>query len=109
MFRRGLRLIGRSFRAHPIPHAIAIVGAVLFAVSVVALSRAVAWVTDNVIVPGLGDDGVSDSRLATGFTVILLIALLRGAGAIVRRYYLCLLYTSPSPRDQRGSRMPSSA
>ena len=21
----------------------------------------------------------------------------------------CLLYTSPSPRDQRGSRMPSSA
>ena len=26
-----------------------------------------------------------------------------------RRFYVCLLYTSPSPRDQRGSRMPSSA
>ena len=25
------------------------------------------------------------------------------------RIYACLLYTSPSPRDQRGSRMPSSA
>ena len=24
-------------------------------------------------------------------------------------FYSCLLYTSPSPRDQRGSRMPSSA
>ena len=24
-------------------------------------------------------------------------------------YSCCLLYTSPSPRDQRGSRMPSSA
>ena len=24
-------------------------------------------------------------------------------------YTTCLLYTSPSPRDQRGSRMPSSA
>ena len=24
-------------------------------------------------------------------------------------FKLCLLYTSPSPRDQRGSRMPSSA
>ena len=23
--------------------------------------------------------------------------------------WVCLLYTSPSPRDQRGSRMPSSA
>ena len=26
-----------------------------------------------------------------------------------RRHINCLLYTSPSPRDQRGSRMPSSA
>ena len=25
------------------------------------------------------------------------------------QYNDCLLYTSPSPRDQRGSRMPSSA
>ena len=25
------------------------------------------------------------------------------------RFQSCLLYTSPSPRDQRGSRMPSSA
>ena len=27
----------------------------------------------------------------------------------LRRHIDCLLYTSPSPRDQRGSRMPSSA
>ena len=26
-----------------------------------------------------------------------------------KRFCACLLYTSPSPRDQRGSRMPSSA
>ena len=37
------------------------------------------------------------------------------AGYSVEDFYylsratLCLLYTSPSPRDQRGSRMPSSA
>ena len=30
-------------------------------------------------------------------------------GEILRRREACLLYTSPSPRDQRGSRMPSSA
>ena len=29
--------------------------------------------------------------------------------AIINGYDICLLYTSPSPRDQRGSRMPSSA
>ena len=28
---------------------------------------------------------------------------------LVKRYYGCLLYTSPSPRDMRRSRMPSSA
>ena len=27
----------------------------------------------------------------------------------IRFIHICLLYTSPSPRDQRGSRMPSSA
>ena len=27
----------------------------------------------------------------------------------LNKYGTCLLYTSPSPRDQRGSRMPSSA
>ena len=28
---------------------------------------------------------------------------------VLARVRTCLLYTSPSPRDQRGSRMPSSA
>ena len=29
--------------------------------------------------------------------------------SLIAEHYHCLLYTSPSPRDQRGSRMPSSA
>ena len=33
-----------------------------------------------------------------------------GAEVFMRKWHKdCLLYTSPSPRDQRGSRMPSSA
>ena len=34
-----------------------------------------------------------------------------GFNSLVEREFfeICLLYTSPSPRDQRGSRMPSSA
>ena len=31
------------------------------------------------------------------------------ANLLGHKRYTCLLYTSPSPRDQRGSRMPSSA
>ena len=34
---------------------------------------------------------------------------LREETMMVEEVYPCLLYTSPSPRDQRGSRMPSSA
>ena len=30
-------------------------------------------------------------------------------GSFTPKVWICLLYTSPSPRDQRGSRMPSSA
>ena len=40
------------------------------------------------------------------------LAMLRGSSEGILRVGLsfdCLLYTSPSPRDQRGSRMPSSA
>ena len=33
----------------------------------------------------------------------------RSIQSIGGKYITCLLYTSPSPRDQRGSRMPSSA
>ena len=33
----------------------------------------------------------------------------RDRRVMVDRFGVCLLYTSPSPRDQRGSRMPSSA
>ena len=32
-----------------------------------------------------------------------------GGVALDDRYYACLLYTSPSPRDPKTSRMPSSA
>ena len=36
-------------------------------------------------------------------------ALVGGRYADIAQAHDCLLYTSPSPRDQRGSRMPSSA
>ena len=31
------------------------------------------------------------------------------SGVVILGYFICLLYTSPSPRDKRQSRMPSSA
>ena len=37
------------------------------------------------------------------------VAAIHIYSALKERWNFCLLYTSPSPRDQRGSRMPSSA
>ena len=44
-------------------------------------------------------------RLGNDFTFRDLLTFKMKMG----KYNFCLLYTSPSPRDQRGSRMPSSA
>ena len=71
-------------------------------------------------IDGSPDDQASSDR-KTSTSVILMIAglglLIYGGQQVtksareVARYFgmSCLLYTSPSPRDQRGSRMPSSA
>ena len=37
------------------------------------------------------------------------VAVVSDGSAVLGLGNICLLYTSPSPRDQRGSRMPSSA
>ena len=39
----------------------------------------------------------------------LILQVSKGARAYANHTYLCLLYTSPSPRDAHESRMPSSA
>ena len=51
--------------------------------------------------------------LATGYLAAVILSdgaiLLRPSQEALERHESCLLYTSPSPRDMRRSRMPSSA
>ena len=49
--------------------------------------------------------GIMTGRIGVGFTDMNFV----GNGITVTGYGTCLLYTSPSPRDKRQSRMPSSA
>ena len=55
--------------------------------------------------------GVGQSETVVhGMVDVFVVLLLAGAGDELQGIKKgCLLYTSPSPRDQRGSRMPSSA
>ena len=60
-------------------------------------------VLDGIIGGQNGGLGLTAADVALG----LKAALDNGVGNALSN--VCLLYTSPSPRDQRGSRMPSSA
>ena len=46
---------------------------------------------------------------ARGVAAKALVGLVRGYQKYLSPLKICLLYTSPSPRDKRQSRMPSSA
>ena len=69
------------------------------------------WISDQN--PGnekMQEIGLAIREGATAFLVreykVLTIFVLTVAALL---YWVCLLYTSPSPRDKRQSRMPSSA
>ena len=51
-----------------------------------------------------GSDTLSDIE-----AICAALAKEAGYKTVFKQSNICLLYTSPSPRDQRGSRMPSSA
>ena len=56
--------------------------------------------------------GVAQMLIGNSVTLEFIGVLLQGTGGgtiVMAIYFLCLLYTSPSPRDRTRSRMPSSA
>ena len=55
----------------------------------------------SVIVNAAWENGIEPHRIAKMSGI--------GCSSKTPAYYLCLLYTSPSPRDNTTSRMPSSA
>ena len=80
------------------------------AVRLIGMNTSQSSQTDSrftVVIVGSGVSGLTCAwQLQTaGLNVVLLEARKRIGGRVLT----CLLYTSPSPRDKRQSRMPSSA
>lgn len=88
--RRGIRLILRSFKADPKNHAIAMAGAILFALTLVQFTRTISWATDNTVVPALSGETVTATNAFASAGAVMGIILLRGVGEALRRYFLAI-------------------
>ena len=84
--RRGYRLIMRSVRAHPVSHALALVGALGFVATTVGIAWLLGWITDNVIIAEEAD------RTGPAVAAILVIgvSIATGVSVLMRRWFLAM-------------------
>ena len=73
VFQRAAKLVIRSFRLHPVPHVLAAMGANIFSFAVVGFTVVIGRVTDEVIIPGLDQEGVSGKSVLIGIGALSLI------------------------------------
>ena len=86
---RGLKLIARYGREHPLPLTVAIAGATLFATMTVAGALVLGWLTDEIIEPGFAG-GVSGTELRWAVFIVIGVAVLRAAGVAARRWFAAM-------------------
>lgn len=99
--RRGAALVARFIRTHPMPMAVSVVGAVLFAAAAVGATVAVGHVTDTVITPAFSG-GVARSTVWAGVVLIFVVGVVRGLSVVVRRYFAAMLEARMQSTLRRG-------
>ena len=87
VFRRGLRLIGRSVRTHPGVFAVSVAGAAVFGSMTVAMTVVLGRVTDNLLIPAFEEGRPSAGAVAGSVAAVLIVAFLRAVGVVTRRYF----------------------
>ncbi len=87
LFARGFRLIVSYVRMHPRPFGVAVAGAFVFAIASVAVTVALGRVTDRVLRPAFGSEGVPASTVWLGIGAVMGLASLRALGIGIRRFY----------------------
>ncbi|MCL1801117.1 MAG: ABC transporter ATP-binding protein/permease [Promicromonosporaceae bacterium] len=85
--RQSLQLMWRGMASFPRTYLLAVGTSALFGVATVAVSRAVGWATENVVVPAIDGGGVTPGRIATGGLIIVAAALALAFGVWGRRVW----------------------
>jgi ATP-binding cassette subfamily B protein len=91
LFMAGMRLVWDYIKLHPKPFAVSLAGALLFAVSSILLTDALAHATNNVLQPAL-DPSSTTIQFTSRAVWLSVLALMvfgcgRALGIMVRRYY----------------------
>ena len=86
MLRRGVRLLWRSIRTHPVPFAVSVTGSALFGLMAVASTIVLGRVTDHLIIPAF-ETGARREAVIGSVIAIFVVALLRALGIATRRYF----------------------
>lgn len=96
---KGARLIGSLIAAHPWAFTIALTGSLVYAGSIIASSRVIGWVTDEVVL-GVLDRGDDAAIVWTGVWLIIGVAGIKALGIVARRIGAGWLYLQ-NRRDMR--------
>jgi ABC-type multidrug transport system fused ATPase/permease subunit len=81
----GRRLVSRFIRGHPTAFFLAVGGAALFVSAIVASAIVIGRVTDEVLIPVLGEGQPRGNRLTGAVLAVAGVALWKALGTIVRR------------------------
>jgi len=81
-----MRIIWSYVRTHPVPFAVAVSGAAVYAGATVASTVVLGKVTDGVITPAFRGR-VSTGTILWGAAAVIAVGLVRAAGIVARRYF----------------------
>lgn len=102
MLVRGLRVVWRHMRAEPLMATLAVLGASIYSVAMVASAVVLGRVTDSVLVPAFDEGGVEDSAVWGAGAALLAVAVLRAGSIALRRLAAGDLTFRTGRRFRRG-------
>nr|WP_205629149.1 ABC transporter ATP-binding protein [Jiangella muralis] len=85
--REGVRILVRAMRDEPVILGIAVAGSAVYGIATVAAAEVIGRITDRVVVPAFRDGETTTGALALTALAIMVTALVKAAGIVVRRYF----------------------
>ncbi|MCA5893541.1 ABC transporter ATP-binding protein/permease [Isoptericola sp. NEAU-Y5] len=101
-WRRSVALMWRGLRAEPRLYVLAVGSSAVFGALTVAVSRAVGWATDTVVVPAIGGDVEAQDRLWQAGLVLAAVAVTLALSVAGRRIWAGLGFAALQARHRRG-------